>query len=279
MTTNDKRIMVVVFSLLLTSTALGRKEATVSWGHRILTSTDNGLNAGQMVVDSIGSLFFVIDRGDSVKSRTLHLVKYNQAGTQVWSKPLGANGVHMWVHGLAADDRGSIYLFGNTNSSLDGENRGKLDAFFARYDQTGTQVWVRQVGTARDDQCVGLDIDADGNLYIAGHTQGDFAKPNRGGRDIFIAAYAQAGVLLWKDQIGTGTNDSAVGVALDDEKNVYLCANTLGSIARQNNGQDDIVVARYTHTGNRIRLTQTCPPAPTSVRVARSDWGRGVGAM
>ena len=60
MTTNDKRIMVVVFSLLLTSTALGRKEATVRWGHRILTSTDIGLNAGQMVVHSNGSLFSLL---------------------------------------------------------------------------------------------------------------------------------------------------------------------------------------------------------------------------
>jgi hypothetical protein len=143
----------------------------------------------------------------------------------------------MWVHGLAAGDRGSIYLFGNTKSSLGRENMGKLDAFFAKYDQTGTQVWVRQVGTPQDDGCNGLDIDADGNLYITGHTQGDFAKPNKGGQDMFIAAYTQAGVLLWKDQIGTGANVGAAGIGLDDNKNVYVCGGTSGNLARANNGK------------------------------------------
>jgi len=50
-------------------------------------------------------------------------------------------------------------------------------------------------------------------------------------------------------------------VCLHDNKNVYLCANTPGSLARQNNGQDDIVVARYKHTGKRLWLRQYGTPA------------------
>jgi hypothetical protein len=254
-------MFLVVLSLSLTTAGLGDNTPTVRWGHQILTPTDDGLTSGQMVVNSNGSIFLIINRDRQSKSSTRYLLKYTQAGTQVWSKPLGANGVHMWVHGLAAGDRGSIYLFGNTNSSLGRENMGKLDAFFAKYDQTGTQVWVRQVGTPQDDGCNGLDIDADGNLYIAGHTHGDFAKSNKGGQDMFIAAYTQTGALLWKDQIGAGANVGAAGIGLDDNKNVYVCGGTSGSLARANNGLDDIVVARYTHTGKRLWLRQYGTPA------------------
>lgn len=154
-----------------------------------------------MVVNSNDDIFFVIDRDYLSKSRTLHLLKYNQAGAQVWSKQLGANGVHLWVHGLAADDRESFYLFGHAASSPGRKNMGKTDAFFA--------------------------------------------KPNKGGEDMFIAAYNQTGALLWKDQLGTGASERAEGICLDDTKNVYLCANTLGSTARQNNGTGNVYIVRF----------------------------------
>ena len=78
---------------------------------------------------------------------------------------------------------------------------------------------------------------------------------------MFIAAYTQTGALLWKDQIGTGANVGAVGIGLDDNKNVYVCGGTSGSLARANNGLDDIWVARYTHTGKRLWLHQYGTPA------------------
>ena len=41
MTTKDTRIMLVVFSLCVTTAALGRYAPTVRWGHQLVTPTDD----------------------------------------------------------------------------------------------------------------------------------------------------------------------------------------------------------------------------------------------
>ena len=99
-------------------------------------------------------------------------------------------------------------------------------------------------------------MDAAGNLYIAGYTYGAFAKPNKGKADMFIAAYDEHGTLLWKDQVGTAEDDRALDLRLGDHHDVYLCGSTNGSLARPNNGQPDIMAARYERTGKLLWLGQ-----------------------
>jgi hypothetical protein len=219
---------------------------------------------GTMVVDSNDGIYIAVSRKpvDAPKSfpQDRYLLKYNQDGEQVWSRQFGANGdedpLHFVVDGLAADDHENIYAFGHTSSSLGQKNKGKYDAVFAKYDQAGTQQGVWQLGTPEHDVCAGLDVGASGNLYIAGYTYGSFAKPNSGGADMFIAAYDQTGTLLWRDQIGTDVDDRAIDLRISDNNDIYLCGTTAGSLARQNNGQDDFVVARYDRTGKSLWLHQ-----------------------
>jgi hypothetical protein len=167
----------------------------------------------------------------------------------------------MVVDGLTADDQENVFVFGHTRSAIAGENRGGYDAFFAKYNQAGVQQWVRQLGTDEHDVCAGLDIDASGNVYTAGYTYGSFAKRNKGSADAFVAAYDQGGALLWHDQIGTEADDRALDIRLGNDDDVYLCGTTAGSLARQNNGEEDFVVARYDRAGKLIWLHQYGTPA------------------
>ncbi|MCP4378401.1 MAG: hypothetical protein GY794_19780, partial [bacterium] len=136
------------------------------------------------------------------------------------------------------------------------KTKGKADGYIAKYDQTGTQLWTRLIGTPEFDVCSGLDVDVNGNLYISGYTDGDFAKPNKGGQDVFIAVYNQAGSLLWRDQIGTAAGELGGSIRLGDDNDVYVCGDTFGSLARENNGSGDFFVARYQRTGKRLWLHQ-----------------------
>ncbi len=269
MTTNDKRITLVIFSLCLTSMALGRTAPAVQWGRQIVTPTTDSI-FGTLAADSNEGLYLSVtrkpkdDSGQASEAR--YLLKYSPDGDPLWSKQLGANGhgnpVPLMVNGLATDDQGNVYIGGHTEGKLGQKTLGKNDAFFAKYDQAGTRQWVRQVGTPEHDICEGLDIDASGNVYIAGYTYGSFAGPNRGGADIFIAAYDEHGALLWKDQFGTdATMEGAKDIRLGKDNDVYLCGKTAGSLARKNNGQEDIVVARYERTGKRLWLLQDGSPA------------------
>ena len=73
---------------------------------------------------------------------------------------------------------------------------------------------------------------------------------------MFIAAYDKHGTLLWRDQIGTGVDDLAMDIRVGDNNDVYICGNTAGSLAGQNDGQWGFEVARYERTGKRLWLHQ-----------------------
>ena len=260
MTTKDTRFVLVVFYLCLASMALGRNTPTVRWGHQLMSETDDVPRSA--VVDNEGGIYFAFQKqvkdapgfDGKVISTSWHLLKYNQKGEQLWTRRLDPEVAD--VSGLTADDQGNIYVSGPAGSTSERKTKGKADAYIAKYDQTGTQLWARLIGAAEFDVCSGLDVDVNGNLYISGFTEGDFAKPNKGGQDMFIAAYSQDGSLLWRDQIGTATDDRGGPIRLGDDNDVYICGDTSGSLARENNGQMDFVVARYDRTGKRLWLHQ-----------------------
>jgi hypothetical protein len=240
--------------------ALDGNANTIRWGHQLMSETDDVPRSA--VVDNEGGIYFVFKKqvkdapgfDGSVISTSWHLLKYNQEGEQLWSKQLDPR--IKFTDCIAADDHGNIYVFGIASSTHEGEVKGGSDAFFARYDKAGNQEWLFRLGTPKHDVCTGLDFDADGNMYVAGHTQGDFAKPNKGGRDMFIAAYDKHRTLLWRDQLGTAAEDLAGDIRVGNDNEIYVCGDTFGSLARENNGLGDFFVARYDRTGKRIWLRQ-----------------------
>lgn len=251
-----KKTILLVFSLFLTSTTVGRNAPKVRWGHQLVTPTFDAARAA--VVDSNDDIYFVVKKRSEKElgstSKGVFLLKYNQQGDQLWSKQLDP-GLED-ATGLAADDQGNIYVFGFVSSTPERETKGKNDVVIAKYDQTGTKQWIWQLGTPEHDVCTGLDFDADENIYVSGYTYGDFAKPNKGKADMFIAAYDKHRSLLWRDQIGSAADDWGGSIHLGDDNDVYVCGDTFGSLARKNNGLADFFVARYQRTGKRLWLHQ-----------------------
>jgi hypothetical protein len=184
MTEDGRRSILAICSLVLASATPGRGALTVRWGRQLLTPTNDAIFSA-MVTDSNNGVYMAVSRESQdtsgAASKAYHLLKFDQQGQAVWSVQLGHNGVgapmHVVVDGLAADENENIYVFGYTHDSPGGKNIGKNDMFFAKYDRAGTQQWIRQVGTPEHDVCTGLDVDASGNLYIAGYTYGEFAYP------------------------------------------------------------------------------------------------------
>lgn len=66
---------------------------------------------------------------------------------------------------------------------------------------------------------------AQGNVYIAGSTDGSIGGPNQGRADAYLAK-SPAGLLLWTRQLGTSEVDAATGVAIDRDGNAYVSRNT-----------------------------------------------------
>jgi hypothetical protein len=100
-------------------------------------------------VDSNDDIYFIVRKRSEKElgstSKGVFFLKYNQQGDQLWSKQLDPE--VKFVTGLTADDQGNIYVTGLADSTPQRKTKGEADACIAKYDQTGTQLWVRLLGT------------------------------------------------------------------------------------------------------------------------------------
>ena len=69
--------------------------------------------------------------------------------------------------------------------------------------------WSRQIGTSDYDASHSVAVDASGNAYISGWTEGALAGTNAGLWDAFLVKYDASGNLLWSQQIGTSSHDES----------------------------------------------------------------------
>ena len=86
-----------------------------------------------------------------------------------------------------------------------------------------------QIRSPFDDYGNAVTVDAQGNVYIAGHI-GD-ALPGQtylGGTDAFVQKLDGSLAAVWTSQFGTDNNDSVEAVAVDGAGNVYLAGTTIG---------------------------------------------------
>ena len=88
--------------------------------------------------------------------------------------------------------------------------------FLTKYDSSGIQQWIRQIGTSEDDSARGVAVDSSGNVYVTGQSNG-----------IFLAKYDSSGSQQWIKQIGTSEWDTGQSVAVDSSGNVYVTGHFL----------------------------------------------------
>jgi hypothetical protein len=152
---------------------------------------------------------------------------------------------------IAVDSSGSAYVTGSTNSSdfpvLDplqsaNGNATKGTAFVTKFTPDGSGlVYSSYLGGTGGDSGQGIAVDADGNAYITGTTSSsDFPTMNplqttnkgasSGQSTVFVAKINPAGsALVFSTYLGGSGGDSAAGIAVDPEQNIYVAGNTTSS--------------------------------------------------
>lgn len=168
------------------------------------------------------------------------LRRYDADGTELWTEQFGTNGTD---RALAIAVSGSdVYVAGSTDGRFPRQEQGGgLDGFITRFRANGTQVWLQQFGTKRDDEAAAVTT-TDRDVYLAGTTHGRLSrKPPDGPSDAFVMRLGPDGLERWTRSFGGAGEDA--GLAIDVRGGgVFLAGRTQG-LHRTVADQDGFVAA------------------------------------
>jgi len=177
------------------------------------------------------------------------------AQEQTWIRQTGTGAADA-AQALCPDGAGGVFVGGSTQGSLGGGNAGNWDAWLARYDDSGNQTWIRQLGTSAIDHVSSLATDGAGGVFIAGSTQGSLGGGNAGNYDPWLAHYDGSGNQTWIRQFGIEGRDEVSALAPDGAGGVYIGGTTGGALGGGWAGSIDSWLARYDASGNRTWIRQ-----------------------
>jgi hypothetical protein len=129
------------------------------------------------------------------------IANYDSSGTLTWLKQLGVASAYSVAQAVTVDASGNGFVAGWTRGGLDGNTQTAADDYFiAKYDSSGTLIWLKQLGVALEDSVAnGVAVDASGNSFVAGYTSagldGNPPLPADYFYDYFLANYSSTGTL------------------------------------------------------------------------------------
>jgi len=151
--------------------------------------------------------------------------------------------------GIVVDNTGSVYVTGDTDSINFPTTVGAyqiafgsstFDTFVTKLAADGKSlIYSTYLGSGGSDGTNGIAVDSSGSAYVTGYTNGNFPttvgayQTTFGGgttNDAFVTKLATDGKsLVYSTYLGGGQDDSANGIAVDNNGNAYITGATLGN--------------------------------------------------
>jgi len=184
-----------------------------------------------------------------------------------WAKKAGGTGTEEGK-AIAADGKGHVIIGGYYKNTATFGTLPTItavtghDAFVAKYDSTGSALWVNSIGGTDTDEMTGVSYDSLGNVYAVGVygtaiTAGTTTFTSAGSIDFFIAKYSPSGTLTWIKSIGSINSDYAYAIRTDMNGNSYVAgkfntSTNIGGVPLSAVGQDDIFIAKFDSAGSVV---------------------------
>jgi hypothetical protein len=164
--------------------------------------------------------------------KELYIVKYNSDGELQWLKKGGSALVDNSLTAIAADSSDNIIVTGSFSGTaffgdIQLKSNGSKDFFLVKYNSKGDVLWALHDGGNGDENSRSLEVDRNGDIYLAGefnHTF-DIGKKkltNIGDWDVFVLKYGKDGNFINGSQVGGTGFNRAVALALDNRFSIYL---------------------------------------------------------
>ena len=223
--------------------------AAISWSssNTAIATVDgsgnvHGLNAGTVTVTA---------SSEGTKGTASVLVTAGSGGSihEVFSTYLGGL-LQDQIRDVAVDAQGNIYIAGGTESTgwpttagaYDRTPNGNYDVFVAKLSPQGQLIWSTLIGGPGYDRAYGIELDAQGFIYIAGRagagfptTAGSFQPtfsggtndPTYGPEDGFVCKVAPDGAsVVFCSYMGSSDNRIIRDLALDSQGNIFLASSS-----------------------------------------------------
>lgn len=176
------------------------------------------------------------------------IAKYDNNGNQIWVKQFGTSNSD-WGDSITVDNIGNVYISG----SIGGLNN-LHDAFVSKYDSSGNQIWLNQLGPNGGASARAITADSSNNLIVTGRIWNTLTSTG----DILITKYDGNGSQIWVKQI-TPSDGSASGqsVAIDTSGNIYIAGYIDGTLPSNTSfGLLDVFLSKYDSNGNQLWVKQ-----------------------
>ncbi len=203
-------------------------------------------------------------------SSDMFLIKYDPNGNVLWAKNAGGTD----------DDKGNgcvVDIFGNVivsgyckgdSINLEGNNyltNGGKDVFVVKYSANGTFMAGKVFGGSGGEEAFACSTDADGNVFMCGSFSSgnvvfdaDTVTNTGSGSAVFLAKLNSSLNTLWALGASSSSNDQARGCSTDTYGNTVITgvfngpSITFGNTVLNNNGGDEIFLAKYDRNGNLL---------------------------
>ena len=159
---------------------------------------------------------------------------------------------------LPPDNADNIYMVGTSRGDFDGHtNSGGDGAFIVKFDSNGNKIWSKLIGTSKYDEAGSVSTDSAGNIYMVGHSWGNFdGHYNNSDRiDAFIVKFDSNGNKIWSKLMGTSVDDYSYGISTDSVGNIYMVGASGGDFdghSNSNSGNNDAFIVKFDSSGNKI---------------------------
>ena len=208
------------------------------------------------------------------------IAKFDGTGTIQWGRYFGG-AANDEALAMTCDNTNSIIITGKTSSitgiATPGAYQGTLngfdDAFIAKFNTLGTQLWGTYFGGPGEETGNGIAIDPSNNFAIVGNTSSSSGVASSRAyqpvyntdvtntQDAFVAYFNNAGAPLWSTYYGGEQPDYGQGVCFDAFNNIVITGATFsttgiytinGSPQNAISGSYDAFLAKLTPLGQVI---------------------------
>jgi hypothetical protein len=163
-------------------------------------------------------------------------VKLDKFGNFIWAKQAGG-AANTTSYAIKVDAAGNIYSAGyftgvadlNPGAAVNNLTAvGAADGYILKLDTNGNYMWAQRLGSPGTEYSHDIDVDAAGNVYVAGHfgpgtaSFGGINLVSAGSIDGYVAKLSPTGVFQWAKRIGGTSGEVGHAVDVDAAGNVYL---------------------------------------------------------